>query len=625
MLPNGPYTLRLSATDAGLHTASTEVTVQITGNLKLGNFTLSFTDLSIPVSGIPITIMRSYDTLRANEPGDFGYGWRLEMWDADVRVDEATLGLSGFSVFRPFIRGTRVTVTATGGKPESFTFDPIPESRFFGLVTVWHPNFAPDPGVHSELTAPDVKLTQVGNEFISLSHGGISYNAADPAFGGTYDFLTPDGLSHHIDATTGDQLSVSDHNGNTLTFGSIESDTGRKVEFERDFRGRISAVIDPKGARIEYEYDARGDLVCVKDRMGNVTRFAYNPLPAGSYGRPADCPLPVVSNTAGPAHFVSSVADPLGVTSVTTAYETTSRIDALIDAQGKVINFDYDEPTRSETITDQVGTPATIALDPRGNLTRAVGGTGNASGCASDGVTCTAISKASYDGEDNVTSQTVVVGQEDSPANSETDDLKSEYTYNDLGVVVTQTDPLGNVTRTSYNAAGQPLAVSDALGNTTQYMYDGGDAPASGFQRPKPGNLIATADPLDNATFFEYDGRGNVTAITTGAEFNNWFYNDMFGGGVSANYDPGCDATEDPACYPTDPNRRPDLAKTTFTYNQYGDLASTTDPHAVTRNFSSDGNGNQTGSTFEWVNPNDPNDHRILTTTNVINGNDQVH
>jgi hypothetical protein len=67
------------------------------------------------------------------------------------------------------------------------------------------------------------------------------------------------------------------------------------------------------------------------------------------------------------------------------AYETSSRIDTLTDAQGKVINFDYEVPTRSETITDQVGTPATIALDPRGNLTRAIGGTGSASGCAADG------------------------------------------------------------------------------------------------------------------------------------------------------------------------------------------------------------------------------------------------
>lgn len=53
-------------------------------------------------------------------------------------------------------------------------------------------------------------------------------------------------------------------------------DTGRKVDFERDFRDRISAVIDPKGARIEYTYNASGDSVAVKDRVGDITQFAYD-------------------------------------------------------------------------------------------------------------------------------------------------------------------------------------------------------------------------------------------------------------------------------------------------------------------------------------------------------------
>jgi hypothetical protein len=32
----------------------------VAGDLKLGNFRLSFTDLSIPVTGIPITLTRTY-------------------------------------------------------------------------------------------------------------------------------------------------------------------------------------------------------------------------------------------------------------------------------------------------------------------------------------------------------------------------------------------------------------------------------------------------------------------------------------------------------------------------------------------------------------------------------------
>src|SRR5262249_51354788 len=70
------YILRLVAHDAGGHTATDERLVSFAGNLKLGNFTLSFTDLSIPVSGIPITVGRTYDSLNAATRDDFGYGWR---------------------------------------------------------------------------------------------------------------------------------------------------------------------------------------------------------------------------------------------------------------------------------------------------------------------------------------------------------------------------------------------------------------------------------------------------------------------------------------------------------------------------------------------------------------------
>jgi hypothetical protein len=38
-----------------------------------GNFTVSFTDLEVPVAGMPIRVTRTYDS-RDKQPGDFGYG-----------------------------------------------------------------------------------------------------------------------------------------------------------------------------------------------------------------------------------------------------------------------------------------------------------------------------------------------------------------------------------------------------------------------------------------------------------------------------------------------------------------------------------------------------------------------
>jgi hypothetical protein len=55
-LQNDTYTLRLEAFDVSGRGVSTEQDVNVAGELKLGNFRLSFTDLAIPVTGVPIAL-----------------------------------------------------------------------------------------------------------------------------------------------------------------------------------------------------------------------------------------------------------------------------------------------------------------------------------------------------------------------------------------------------------------------------------------------------------------------------------------------------------------------------------------------------------------------------------------
>ena len=89
MLQNDIYVLRLTAVDAGGNSASIEQIIHVEGDLKLGNFTLSFTDLTVPVFGVPITVARTYDTLTAGQSGDFGFGWRLEFRNMNLRTSVA--------------------------------------------------------------------------------------------------------------------------------------------------------------------------------------------------------------------------------------------------------------------------------------------------------------------------------------------------------------------------------------------------------------------------------------------------------------------------------------------------------------------------------------------------------
>ncbi|MBX9718048.1 MAG: putative Ig domain-containing protein, partial [Microbacteriaceae bacterium] len=109
-LANDTYTIRLTATDVGGNVSTVSQTVEVAGDLKVGNFTLSFTDLSIPVSGVPITLARTYDTLQAGRQDDFGYGWRMEFRDTDLRTSLPPTGQEEYGVYNAFRDGTRVYV-----------------------------------------------------------------------------------------------------------------------------------------------------------------------------------------------------------------------------------------------------------------------------------------------------------------------------------------------------------------------------------------------------------------------------------------------------------------------------------------------------------------------------------
>ncbi|SPE59305.1 hypothetical protein SBV1_310029 [Verrucomicrobia bacterium] len=52
------------------------VAFRLESNLKLGQFSFSQSDLSIPVAGIPLTVVRTYNSLNPML-GDFGYGLNL--------------------------------------------------------------------------------------------------------------------------------------------------------------------------------------------------------------------------------------------------------------------------------------------------------------------------------------------------------------------------------------------------------------------------------------------------------------------------------------------------------------------------------------------------------------------
>jgi Domain of unknown function (DUF6531) len=226
--------------------------VSIKGELKLGNFRLSFTDLAVPVTGIPITLTRTYDTLTANQQNDFGYGWRMEFRDTNLRTslgkrseEDAELGR-----YPAFKDNTKVYITLPGGKREAYTFKAKQVEYFqqgterFGTGIfakyLYEATFVPEAGSTNKLTVEGGIFTRNASGTYS-GFQGQPFNPADALFGGVYVLTSKDGTAYRIDATTGSLLSVKDTNGNTLTYSddAIVSSTGQKIPLSAMFKGGL--------------------------------------------------------------------------------------------------------------------------------------------------------------------------------------------------------------------------------------------------------------------------------------------------------------------------------------------------------------------------------------------------
>ena len=182
LLANDLYDLRVEAQDLSGNIWREPLQLNVAGRAKLGQFTLDFTDLTVPLAGIPIQIHRTYDTLLAGQSGDFGFGWQLTVAAANlresVRVTPAERsGVPAAFSAAPFRTGTRVYLTNPSGQRVGFTFDPLPEGGLLG--TIWHPRFTPDPGVYETLSVDDVPLEQQADGTFRLYLFGLPYNPSE--------------------------------------------------------------------------------------------------------------------------------------------------------------------------------------------------------------------------------------------------------------------------------------------------------------------------------------------------------------------------------------------------------------------------------------------------------------
>ena len=461
LLANGLYDVRFSAYDEGgrLTVLNAATPVDVSGKLKIGQFSLAFQDISLPVVGIPITVTRTYNSFN-KERGDFGVGWDLALGSGIKVQVTRTLGTGWYAEETGSFQGSptytlrtdnipKILVTYADGRQDRFEFTP-----FLGNPldpTVATPMFTALEGTTTSLIIPgegDLKI--VGG--IILDEGD---NGVEPLNPSEFQVTTPEGMSFVISKIFGLQR-ILDRNGNTLTFSpdGVSHSSGLSIVFERDDLGRIETITDPMNNQVDYEYDAAGDLVAFTDPEGNTFRYVYD------------------SN-----HNLISMRNSADEELLETTFDEQGRMTASRDGRGYTTHIEHDLDAAVEYVTDRNGNKTAYTYDEDGNIVKVTDPEGNKT-------------EYTYDDRGNKLSRRDALGQ------------TTTWTYDERNNRLSETDPLNQTRRWTYNARNQVLTSTDALANKTGYGYD------------DQGNLIRKTDAMDNETTYAYDGIGNLLRIT---------------------------------------------------------------------------------------------------------------
>ncbi len=597
-LRGGMYDLRMVATNSSGTIWTAPVLVEVS-DLVLGDFQLSFTDLSIPVGGIPITISRHYDTLDSSRLGDFGYGWRIGIFETGVSVDLPSSGQpsSGWEWDVPaFAYGTRLYVTLPDGTKEGFTFvhEPLdPSSDFmgagdiaagllYGLLGLGQVSLVPDMGNTTELsltgTVPQVFLVEDGTY---RTADGMNFNPASLFLNLDYQITSQDGLEYNIDGTTGELKNIVDPNGNTLvvtdtsiTAYTRDREVAARITLQRGQYG-ITEITDPAGESITYEYDAvTGDLISMTNREGKEIGFNYD---------------------ASRAHFLTEIVrdpDSANETIMKVQFDSAGRVTGITDASGNVAPISYTinagDGLHAEQIQDADGNLTEIVKDAEGNVVRRIQHMPDPMDRTNLQEVTDHITVYEYDADGNLTKQRVPfevvekdLGTNDTRYNylpSGDPVYRQQSTYDEYGRILTTTDAEGGETRYRYGDYGNITRMVDATGYATEYDYD---SRGNQTQVRRQVGVDGDGAPLWETTKYTY-ANGNLTQVLQ-----------VDGSGQ-------------------------ETVAATFTYDSAGRIASVlniandaadsdTDQIDMIRYFVYDANGNQIISYYYWDDPNDGN------------------
>ncbi|WP_266157646.1 LysM peptidoglycan-binding domain-containing protein [Dyella silvatica] len=322
------------------------------------------------------------------------------------------------------------------------------------------------------------------------------------------------------------------------------------TQYSYDSSGNLLQQTDANGAMTNYGYDTNGNVLSVENPDGSTISYTYNAddqvLSRTTYTVPAQ-------GRQGQSGYVA----PSGTQTTYYIYDTSDRLNYLIDATGAVTEHDYTATAAGiyvlATTRQYMGatygltglspsTPPTLAnmqawvasnsvqstlsqmsrvdytYDLRGQwVTKTQWDTVDANG---NGVSdaATAITTATHDAQGRLLQTATERG-----ATRTTLDITS-YTYDGLGRILSTKDAIGNVTSYIYIDSSNTLTITRANGSTLTQVRNSAGLLISTEQSSGPqsnptttllynaaGQSVATINGQGNTSYTFYDATGRVT------------------------------------------------------------------------------------------------------------------
>jgi len=374
------------------------------------------------------------------------------------------------------------------GKRDPSLIDKLPKRLADGETRVkgiHHCRFDYMPGWYSEVA----DSTQV-RKFFGNKHGSLSRS------------VEGNGVMKATYRDDGHILTSRDPGGGVTTF-------------ERDVRGRLSAVTDPLGRVTRIERDGNGLPVVVTDPAGGVTRIERDAR--GNALMLTDATGAVTMWRYDERGLVVEQVAATGART-TYAYDAQGGLVAATLPNGGVFRFAYDALGRRLSRTDALSATTGYAYSARGDLVAvrdAVGG----------------VTRYAYDGEGHLTRVADAKGQ------------GTELLWGGYNKVCERKDANGNVVRLRYNLEGELVEVHNERGEVHRlgYTMDGKlkeettfDGRRLWYRNDAGGRVVRIENSALGTTDLTYDLAGQLVKRELNGEAVEEFIHDVLGSLIAA-------------------------------------------------------------------------------------------